>query len=264
MVMAKVSMKNKIQKRLRELEETRGIKTLWAVESGSRSSGLASNDSDYDIRFIFHYPVNEYLRLRKPKRVLTFQEEPLDFQGFDIYKALELLAKSNPSLIEWLRSPLRYVDTDSPLIREMRKIGVGHFNPVAMCHHYRGMGWGNFRRYILRERNVTYKRYLYAFRGVFYAQYINRLNVLPTLNFMEDLILKGHWVPASIMTIVLQLMEHKKAGEDKVIIDRIPELDDYLTRLFDVVEVCTPAKARRVIMPDNIDDLIVECLTQKE
>lgn len=256
-------MRNKIQTRLRKLEESKDIKILWAVESGSRSSGLASEASDYDIRFIYHYPMTAYLKLKRPKRVLTFQEDPLDFQGFDIYKALELLTKSNPSLIEWLRSPLRYVDTDSPLIREMRRIGVGHFNPVAMCHHYRGMGWGNFRKYILRERNVTYKRYLYAFRGIFYAQYVNRLGVLPTLNFMEDLILKGHWVPASIMTIVLQLMEHKKAGNDKNIIDRIPELDDYLTKSFDTFQVSVE-KARRVIMPDNIDDLIVDCLTWKE
>ena len=256
-------MKDKIQNRLRELEETKGIKILWAVESGSRSSGLASKDSDYDIRFVYHYPMTEYLRLRKPKSVITFQEDPLDFQGFDIYKAMELLAKSNPSLIEWLRSSLQYVDTDSPLIREMRMIGVWQYNPVAMCHHYRGMGWGNFRKYILRERNVTYKRYLYAFRGIFYAQYVNRLGVLPTLNFMKDLVLKGHWVPASIMSIVLQLMEHKKAGEDKVIIDRIPELDDYLTEAFGSFQVNTE-KAKRVVIPDYMDDLIVECLTQKE
>jgi len=260
-MMVEVPMRSKIQSRLRELEENEGIKILCAVESGSRSSGLASEDSDYDIRFIYHYPVNEYLKLKKPKGVFVFQEEPMDFQGFDIYKALDLLAKSNPDLIEWLRSPLRYIDTGSALIRTMKRIGVECFNPVAICHHYRGMGWGNFRKYILRERNVTYKRYLYAFRGIFYAQYVNKLDALPTLDFVEDLS-NGYWVPVPIMNIILQLVSHKKDGTDKVIIERIPELDDYLTDAFEVFEVCTKL-ARRVVMPDNIDDLIVDCLTEK-
>lgn len=43
-------MKNQILKVIKETEKRHGIKIIWAVESGSRAWGFASEDSDYDIR----------------------------------------------------------------------------------------------------------------------------------------------------------------------------------------------------------------------
>ena len=41
----------KIQQKLTEIEEKENIKILHCVESGSRSWGFASPDSDFDVRF---------------------------------------------------------------------------------------------------------------------------------------------------------------------------------------------------------------------
>ena len=56
-------MRNIIIENLKRIEETDNVRILMAVESGSRAWGFASPDSDYDVRFIYARPVEEYLRL---------------------------------------------------------------------------------------------------------------------------------------------------------------------------------------------------------
>uniref|UniRef100_A0AAU6WSM5 Nucleotidyltransferase domain-containing protein n=1 Tax=Chryseobacterium endophyticum TaxID=1854762 RepID=A0AAU6WSM5_9FLAO len=54
-------MTPKILEKLKEIEEKRDIEILLAVESGSRAWGVASPDSDYDIRFIYRHEKDWYL-----------------------------------------------------------------------------------------------------------------------------------------------------------------------------------------------------------
>ncbi len=46
-----------IPEKLKEIEKNYGVEILWAVESGSRSWGFASPDSDFDVRFIYKRPL---------------------------------------------------------------------------------------------------------------------------------------------------------------------------------------------------------------
>ena len=47
--------------KLAKVEETRGVRILMAVESGSRAWGFASRDSDYDVRFLYMREPDWYL-----------------------------------------------------------------------------------------------------------------------------------------------------------------------------------------------------------
>lgn len=98
-------MKEKILQKLKEIEKSKNVEILFAVESGSRAWGFASPDSDYDIRFIYKHKTEYYLSLWEKPDVIEFMtEDDLDGSGWDLRKAVKLLAKSNASLIEWLFS----------------------------------------------------------------------------------------------------------------------------------------------------------------
>ncbi|MCG8399520.1 nucleotidyltransferase domain-containing protein, partial [Bacillus atrophaeus] len=46
-------MKQRIIDELRRIEQEYSVKIVYAVESGSRAWGFPSQDSDYDVRFIY-------------------------------------------------------------------------------------------------------------------------------------------------------------------------------------------------------------------
>ena len=54
-----------IKEKLSQIEQRENIRILYACESGSRAWGFASPDSDYDVRFIFVRPVEDYLRVQE-------------------------------------------------------------------------------------------------------------------------------------------------------------------------------------------------------
>ena len=56
---------NEIHVLLDRIEDTHGVRILYACESGSRAWGFASPDSDYDIRFIFVRPEHSYLSVQE-------------------------------------------------------------------------------------------------------------------------------------------------------------------------------------------------------
>ena len=91
-----------IQEKLREIELRENVKVLYAVESGSRAWGVASPDSDYDVRFIYVRNQKDYLRLDEVRDVIEWQlDEVLDINGWDLKKALCHFHKGNATLFEW-------------------------------------------------------------------------------------------------------------------------------------------------------------------
>jgi len=102
-------MRRLIEEKLAQIERQQQVTILFACESGSRGWGFASTDSDYDVRFIYVPRLPWYLRVESDRDVI---EQPisgeLDISGWELRKTLGLLRASNPTLLEWLRSPIVY------------------------------------------------------------------------------------------------------------------------------------------------------------
>lgn len=98
-----------ILNKLDDIERKENVKIIYAVESGSRAWGFDSQDSDYDVRFIYVRPLNDYLSLEDIKDTIDYElNDVFDINGWDLKKALKLLYKSNPTLYEWKASPIVY------------------------------------------------------------------------------------------------------------------------------------------------------------
>ena len=58
-------MKDGIMNICKGLEKKHNIKILFAVENGSRAWRMDSEDSDYDVRFVFVRPIEEYIQIKR-------------------------------------------------------------------------------------------------------------------------------------------------------------------------------------------------------
>ena len=96
-----------IKEKLFQIEQHENIRILYACESGSRAWGFASFNSDYDVRFIFVRPVEDYLRVEElPDYIDAELNELYDINGWDLKKFCKQLFKSNPVIFGWANSPI--------------------------------------------------------------------------------------------------------------------------------------------------------------
>ena len=154
---------------LERMERAEDVRVLLAVESGSRAWGFASPDSDFDVRFVYVRPVEHYLRLEPARDVLEWRvDEVLDVDGWDANKTLRLLRGSNPSLFEWLASPIVYAE--DPVFAVVRELAADCFSPVASAHHYLSMGRNHLAA--LAGETVRLKKCLYTMRAILAARWV--------------------------------------------------------------------------------------------
>ncbi|MGL5005223.1 MAG: nucleotidyltransferase domain-containing protein, partial [Casimicrobium sp.] len=102
-----------IMRRMRSAEKEHDVRILLAIESGSRAWGFASPNSDYDARFIYIHPRDWYssVDLEDKRDVIEYKiVDDIDLNGWDIRKALRLFSKSNPAFVEWIQSPITYIE----------------------------------------------------------------------------------------------------------------------------------------------------------
>lgn len=185
-------MRDVILSKLKEIEETNNIKILYAVESGSRGWGFASSDSDYDVRFIYVHPIDWYLSVEDKK---DFIEVPindlLDINGWDIKKALLQYKKSNPTLLEWLSSPIIYMENYSAA-QNLRNLLPAYFSSVPTIYHYLHIARNKYAE-IMSTDQVKIKRYFYILRPLLACMWIEK--TIPLLQWsFANLWLISNWM----------------------------------------------------------------------
>jgi predicted nucleotidyltransferase len=198
-------MREVIRRELASLESRANITILLAVESGSRAWGFPSPDSDYDVRFLYVRPKTEYLRLQPRRDVIEhLLDDTLDINGWDIDKALRLMHGSNPTLFEWLSSPVVY--QEHPFARELRAASGAYFLAKPGLHHYLSMAAGNYREY-LKGESVRLKKYFYVLRPLLACRHILSHGTPPPMLF--ETLLRSE-MDAALIPVVERLLEQKR------------------------------------------------------
>lgn len=218
-------MRDRIMKKLDEIEKTEGIRILLAVESGSRAWGFASTDSDYDVRFIYIRPRDFYLKLESTRDVIEIPiEGAFDINGWDLNKTLRLAYKSNPTLFEWSSSPVVYRDLN--FCHRFRPILESYFSPRNGINHYLHMAKGTFYSY-LREALVPVKKYFYALRPILACFWILERGTPPPMSFRD---LAEGQLERGMMPLVKKLLEIKVNAPEVKRIPRIDRLNEYIEK----------------------------------
>jgi len=226
-----------IQQKLDEVEQTENVKVLYAAESGSRSWGFASPDSDYDVRFIYVRKQNDYLKLEKTRDVIEFQlDEVYDISGWDLQKALVLLNQSNPTLFEWAGSPIVYRTT--PYWETLAAVLPDYFSVKKGLHHYLSMAKTNYRMY-LKEDAVKIKKYFYVIRPILAAKWVSERRTQPPMLFSE---LCTAMLESRLRPVMEELTARKMQLPELGLQPKIPELNAYIENEITALEQIAEAE----------------------
>jgi uncharacterized protein len=212
---------------LKEIEEQAEVRIIYACESGSRAWGFPSRDSDYDVRFIYLHPLDWYLSITEKKDVI---EQPindlLDINGWDLRKALKLFRKSNPPLLEWLQSPIVYLEKYS-IPQKIRNLSPLTFSPKSCMYHYLSMAKGNFREYLQGELVKT-KKYFYVLRPILACLWIESKNTMPPMEF--EVLVSSLLPDGALKNEIQELLRRKKAGDELSLEPKIEVINEFLDK----------------------------------
>lgn len=229
-------MKEKIEELCKKIEKENNIKILFAIENGSRAWRMESKDSDYDIRFVYARPIKEYLQINQPNDVINISLDKdlkpckaegalIDISGFDIFKYTKLLANSNPTTIEWITTDIIYYGEQNKVFKEY---ALKNFNPMALYYHYKSLCKNNYLDYIKSRQEITYKKYLYSFRGLINAKYVAHKNKVPPIIFIEAVNEMKGIIPEGIIKKLYDIIKIKSEGREKNKVDNIGLMDSYI------------------------------------
>ena len=217
-----------ILRRLAAAEAEHDVTILYACESGSRAWGFASEDSDYDVRFIYARPRDWYLSFDVERRrdVIEYEiVDEIDCGGWDLRKALYLFTRTNGALLEWLDSPIVYIERGD-LAKRLRELAPRSFNDVALCYHYSHMARANAREYLLRDK-ARLKKYFYVLRPLFSIRYIESGRGVPPMEFER---LVDAVAPAELRPPIDELLRLKRSLPELGVGDPIPEINDFIAQ----------------------------------
>ena len=226
-------MKTIILNKLTDIAEEKGVHILFACESGSRGWQFPSPDSDYDVRFIYARPLDEYLSIEERDEQIEIPiNDELDINGWDIRKVLRLIRKSNTTPFEWLQSPIVYMQ--QPQFRdELWTLCGQHFDRRSNIHHYLGIVRSALET-VVNDNEIKIKKLFYALRSLLAAKWcvvnncITPMSILPLMNLM----------PENLQQMTSGLIVCKSEATEGFVIKIEPELKQYIDREY---ETCRQA-----------------------
>ena len=234
-------MHDRIDAALTQIETDHQVRILYACESGSRAWGFASTDSDYDVRFIYVHPRDWYLSVFEGRDVIELPiDSVLDVNGWDLRKRLQLLEQSNPTLLEWIQSPIVYREAKAEM-DAFRQLSQPWFSSQRGFHHYVSMAKRNFREY-LRGDQVRLKKYFYVLRPLLCCRWIEQGRGVPPIEFHALVQTLIH--DPNLLQAIDQLLQQKMSGIESDVGPRIPAISDWIEAelvRFDTTPIVQPS-----------------------
>jgi len=226
---------SEIQDRLSAIERKHDIRFLFAIESGSRAWGFPSPDSDYDVRFVYARPLDWYLTITLGRDVIEMPiEGDWDINGWDVRKAIGLLIKPNPVLLEWLSSPIQY-RWNAKACQKLIEFADRTVRPSDCANHYYHLARRQWENSMGEKPSVNLKKYFYTVRPILALRWIRLYpDKLPPMNFQE--LIAATNVPDEVRRDLAKLLELKSRSKEVGKGLRILSIDKFIRDEFNLIE----------------------------
>lgn len=251
-----MSVRENILNKLSETEKAENVKILHAIESGSRAWGFASPDSDYDVRFIYVRNRNDYLRLEKTRDVIEWEiNDVYDINGWDISKTLRLLHNSNPTVFEWIHSPVVYSSHD--IIKELTPEIDSFFSCKSGIYHYISTAISTYSKH-LTDEYIKLKKYFYVIRPLLACRWILEKGTPPPVLFQE---LVDSVAEDSIKPVISELVRIKTEVPETEKGKHIPEFDRYIeNNIHDIKKYADSMQDDKKHDWKQLDKIFLKCI----
>ena len=231
-----------IMRRLADTQRAEGVRIVLAIESGSRAWGFASPNSDFDVRFIYARPAQWYLAvdLEERRDVIEYEiTDDIDLNGWDVRKALRLFWKSNPAFVEWIQSPIKYIEAGG-FAAGARSLLPQVYSTVSGIYHYRNMAKTNYRGY-LRAEMVPLKKYFYVLRPLLSVLWIERYGSAAPIEFARLL----HVIEeqTALFADVQALLARKQAAPELGLAEPVASINAFIDAELNRLESIAPQRS---------------------
>lgn len=140
----------RLRNTLAEIARQHEVTVLAARNIGSHAWGLAGPDSDYDVGFVYAQDPLAYATLGEYRPSIELDAgAAIELTGWNVTRFGELLTDSNPSVLEFLHSPVRYREHEA--LAALEADVSSDFVPIDLYHHYRSLAETNYQTYIQRR-----------------------------------------------------------------------------------------------------------------
>jgi len=234
--MISIKIREEILRRLKATEKEHNVHILLAIESGSRAWGFESPDSDYDVRFIYAHPKDWYVAvdLEDRRDVIEYKiVDEIDLNGWDIRKALKLFSKSNPAFVEWVKSPIIYIE-EGCFAESARAMLSSVYSCKKGIYHYRSMAKTNYRGY-LKAGRVPLKKYFYVLRPLLAIKWLEKYFEAAPIEFEKILDMVSD--NKLLTNDMRMLLAKKKASLEKQLLPSIESLNKFIEAELERLEV---------------------------
>jgi uncharacterized protein len=246
----------RIDAELDTIEREQGVRILLAVESGCRAWRFPSQDSDYDVRFLYLRPIETYLAV-SPKRDVIERpiDATLDVNGWDLRKAFQLLLRSNAVLIEWLCSPVRYREAGTATAR-LLELARSSADLIGLAYHYDRQARRTCDEIAAMEE-VRLKTYCYALRSALALAWVRDIRQPPPMDLPS--LMAGLSLPDEVEIAITDLVARKADATVRDTTHRIPVLDQLIGSILaePIRTVASPSRPEVLAQADALFASIV-------
>lgn len=200
--------------RFESIESTENVKILGGFNIGSRSWGYDVENSDHDLRFVYVRDMFDYVKYDASEKQISYPiSENYDILGWDLYKFLSLISKSNMIACEALFS--QTIIGNEEFLNEIRNYVQKYFVSEKYILQYLNI-LKNQLVDIRKQDQIQIKTALFCLRIVCMMSYIHEFNQFPQCNL--DCLFEST-ENKKIEAIFKKLIEMRKNGNEY--------LDDY-------------------------------------
>ena len=231
---------DKIKAKLEQTAIINHITIPIAIESGSRAWGFPSPDSDYDCRFVFIRRYEDYLNLWPLRDVVELPLDKIyDINGWDLSKAIKLLANGNAVIVEWLNSPIFYT-----LNHDFRNGFLELASNIAprnkIIRHYFHLSMSNFKNHIANLEEISQKKMLYSLRPAMALKWMRiheNENIAP-MNLQS--LMKGADLKIDLKEEIEEVLRQKIISKEKGKCKPNPKIISFIEEELQFAGSCEP------------------------